>query len=258
VIVDIPEAEKQCACGKTLVCIDEDTVERLVLIPGQVYVIRYLVKKYACHACEGSGDEDRPAVRTGKAPASFMPGSIATPELLGYIFTKKYCDYMPYYRQEAAFERIDVELSRQTMNNWQLKTTEKLRPLLPLLRGQLRKGTVVQMDETPMRVMSDIKSGEPGRKNSRESRMWLARGGPPDQPVLWYEYQEIREKKHIVALFAGFSGYLQSDGYSSYESATEKDLAGVVHVGCFAHARRHSSEAKKITTKPGLADGALS
>jgi hypothetical protein len=35
-----------------------------------------------------------------------MPGSIATPELLGYIFTKKYCDYTPYYRQEAAFERI--------------------------------------------------------------------------------------------------------------------------------------------------------
>jgi transposase len=187
-----------------------------------------------------------------------MPGSIATPELLGYIFTKKYCDYTPYYRQEAAFERIGVELSRQTMNNRQLKTTEKLRPLLSLLQEQLRQGNVVQMDETPMRVMSDIKSGEPGRKNSRESRMWLARGGPPDQPVLWYEYQTTREKKHIVKLLEGFSGYLQSDGYSSYESATEQDLAGVVHAGCFAHVRRHFFEAKKITTKPGLADEALS
>jgi transposase len=252
VIIDLPEAEKQCACGKPLVCIGEDAVERLVLIPEQVYVVRYLVKKYACHACEGSGDEDKPAVRSGKVPASLMPGSIATPELLGYIFTKKYCDYTPYYRQEAAFERIGVDLSRQTMNNWQLRTTEKLQPLLALLPEHLRQGNVVQMDETPMRVMN-----EPGRENGRESRMWLARGGPPGQPVLWYAYQETREKKHIVELLSGFSGYLQSDGYSSYESATEKDLAGVVHVGCFAHVRRHFFEAKKITTKPGLADQAL-
>jgi hypothetical protein len=35
------------------------------------------------------------------------------------------------------------------------------------------------MDETPMKVMSDIKSTEPGRKNSQSSRMWLARGGEP-------------------------------------------------------------------------------
>jgi transposase/AraC-like DNA-binding protein len=253
VIIDLPEAEQQCACGNTLTCIGEDVAERLVLIPEQVYVIQYRTKKYACHVCEGSGDEGKPAVRSGKAPASLMPGSIATPELLSYIFTKKYCDYTPYYRQEAAFERIGVDLPRQTMNNWQLKTTEKLRPLLALLRGQLRKGTVVQMDETPMQVMD-----EPGRKNSQESRMWLARGGPPEEPVLWYEYQATREKKHIVELLAGFSGYLQSDGYCSYESATKKDLTGVIHVGCFAHVRRHFFEAQKITAKPGLADEALS
>jgi hypothetical protein len=58
----------------------------------QAYVLRQHVKKYACHECEGSGDEDQPAVRTGKTPPSIMPGSIATPELLSFIFTKKYCD----------------------------------------------------------------------------------------------------------------------------------------------------------------------
>jgi hypothetical protein len=51
---------------------------------------------------------------------------------------------------------------------------------------------------------------------------------------------------------------LQSDGYGSYESAVTKDLAGVVHVGCFAHVRRRFFEAMKISTQPGLADAALS
>jgi hypothetical protein len=62
-VIDIGEEEKKCACGSPLVCIGEDIVERLVIIPEQVYVIRYHIKKYACHECEGSGDEDKSAVR---------------------------------------------------------------------------------------------------------------------------------------------------------------------------------------------------
>jgi transposase len=81
-IIDIAEEDQQCACGNPLTCIGEDVTERLVMIPEQVYVARYHVKKYACQACEGSGDEDKPAVRTGKVPANIIPGSIATPELL--------------------------------------------------------------------------------------------------------------------------------------------------------------------------------
>ena len=144
-------------------------------------------------------------------------------------------------------------MSRQNMANWQQRVCEKLQPLLGLLREQVRSGTVVQMDETPMLVM-----GEPGRKNSQKSYMWLARGGPPEQPALWYEYRETRGKEQIVKLLHGFKGYLQSDGYGSYESAVTKDLAGVVHVACFAHVRRRFFEAMKISAQPGLADAALS
>jgi transposase len=233
-VIDIAEEEKQCACGSPLVCIGEDVTERLVIVPEQVYVVRYHAKKYACHECEGSGDEERPAVRTGKTPENIIPGSIATPELLSYIFTKKYCDYVPYYRQEGAFQRVGVELSRQNMANWQQKVCETVQPLLRLIQEHLRVGKVVQMDETTMRV-----TGEAGRENRQTSYMWLACGGPPGQTALWYEYRETREKKHITEILGGFRGYLQSDGYGSYESAVDKDLVGVIHVGCFAHVRRN-------------------
>ena len=93
--IDIREEDKQCACGAKLTCSGEDVTERLALIPEQVYVLRYHVKKYACHECEGSGDEDKPAVRTGSVPANLIPGSIATPELLSCVFMKKYGEKVP-------------------------------------------------------------------------------------------------------------------------------------------------------------------
>jgi transposase len=252
-VIDIMDTEKQCACGNPLTCIGEDITERLVIIPEQVYVLRYHVKKYACHQCEGSGDEEQPAVRSGKVPGNLISGSIATAELLSYVFTKKYCDYVPYFRQEGAFQRIGVNISRQNMANWQQKVCEAVQPLLNLIKEHLRSGNVVQMDETTMTVLD-----EPGRANSRKSYMWLSRGGPPGKPALWYEYHETREKKHIGEILGGFSGYLQSDGYSSYESAAEQDLVGVVHVGCWAHTRRRFFETTKLTSGSGLADAALS
>jgi transposase len=163
-IIDITEAEKQCACGHTLTRIGEDVRERLIIIPEMVYVLRYHMKKYACHECEGSGDEDRPAVRTGKAPANIIPGSIATPELPGCVFTKKYGDYVPFYRQEGAFERIGASLSRQNTANWQQQVCEAVQPLLILIKEHLRSGNVVRMDETTITVLD-----EPGRENRNTS-----------------------------------------------------------------------------------------
>ena len=44
-------------------------------------------------------------------------------------------------------------------------------------------------------------------------------------------------------LLEGFQGYLQTDGYSGYNAIGARK--GIVHVGCFAHARRKFHEALK-------------
>ena len=167
-VIDIAEEEKQCACGSPLVCIGEEVIERLVIIPEQVYVIRYHIKKYACHECEGSGDEEKPAVRTGKAPENIIPGSIATPELLSYVFTKKYCDYVPYYRQEAAFSRIGVSLSRQNM----------AADFSPMAAEGLREAATVTVphEGTP----AERERGTDGRNADAGN----GRGGTEEQPKL--------------------------------------------------------------------------
>lgn len=90
--------------------------------------------KYACKNCEGSGDEDKPVFRQMPAPKNIIQKSIATSGLLSFVFINKYCNHMPYYRQEKAFERRLIDISRTDMDNWQLLVYEELKPLEKILR----------------------------------------------------------------------------------------------------------------------------
>ena len=63
------------------------------------------------------------------------------------------------------------------------------------------------------------------------------------QRINLFDYDPSRGGEGADTLIEGCSGYLQSDGYQAYEGATER--AGLIHVGCFAHARRRFFEALK-------------
>jgi transposase len=45
----------------------------------------------------------------------------------------------------------------------------------------------------------------------------------------------------------GYSGYLQTDGYQGYDTAVQGNPK-IIHVGCFAHARRKFFEVLKVNT----------
>ncbi|MDR0442188.1 MAG: IS66 family transposase [Treponema sp.] len=247
-VIDIPESEKTCACGAILTRIGEETGEKLIIIPPQIYVEKTIRPKYACRACEGTEDEDKPSVRIAPVEPSIIPKSIASPSLLSTIITQKFEIHLPYYRQEKQFEQIGADISRQDMSNWQQQVYKKLSPLFALLKGTVKSGSVMQMDETTVQVI-----GEEGRDDVQKSRMWLARGGPPGKTVTWYEYHPTRAAYHAKAFLEGFSGYLQTDGYNGYDAAV-KDMPGIIPVGCFAHARRKFFEAAKINKKPQSAE----
>ena len=239
IIIDIPDSEKTCACGATLTKIGEETSEKLEIIPERIVVKKTIRLKYGCRCCEGTEDEEKPAVRIAPVEPSIIPRSIASPSLLSWVFTHKFEDHLPYYRQEKQFERIGVTISRQDMCNWQQQIYEKLSPLFVLLKAVVKSGPVLQMDETTVQVVR-----EEGRDYTQKSYMWLARGGPPDKTVVWYEYHPTRAAYNAKAFLEGYSGYLQTDGYEGYDAAV-KGIPAIIHVGCFAHARRKFFEASK-------------
>ena len=242
-IIDLDESQKTCACEHELSKIGEEISEKLHIIPMQIYVEQIIRYKYACRHCEGTSDEDSPTVKIAPVESTIIPKGIATAGLLSCIFTQKFEDHLPYYRQEKQFERLGVTLSRQDMTNWQQHVYKKVKPLLALMKEVIKIGPVIRMDETPVQVLR-----EQGRCDISESRMWLSLGGLPDKPVVMYQYRKTRAAEHAKEMLQGFSGYLQTDGYIGYDSAL-KGNDKIIHVSCFAHVRRYFFEAAKISNK---------
>jgi len=77
--------------------------------------------------------------------------------------------------------------------------------------------------------------------------MWVYRGGQLDHPVLLYEYQRTRSGKTALEFLGDYHGYIQSDDFSGYDHLDQKP--GIVHLGCWAHARRKFVKVAKVRKK---------
>ena len=248
VVHDIAEEEKVCECGAQLSRIGEDVAEKLDIIPAVIQVIRNIRPKYACKHCEGL-ETAGAVVKIAPPPKQIIAKGIATAGLLAHILTAKFCDALPFYRQEKQFERLGAEIPRQTMCNWAMKAAEACQPLLTLLKEKIRSGPLINIDETPVQVLD-----EPGRSPTTKSYMWICRGGPAEQPGLLYHYAPSRSAAVAQALLAGYQGVVQSDGYGGYDFLDASD--NIDHAGCWAHARRKFLEAQKGSGKNGKAGSA--
>jgi transposase len=231
VLHDLSDEEKICPhdTSHRLVEIGREQSDQLHFIPATVEIVRHLRPKYACSTC-------KQGVRVAPMPKLPIPKSLASPSLLAQVATAKYVDGLPLYRQEKIFERLGLDLSRATLAHWMVKMGELVEPLVERIRDDVRRSAVVQCDETPFQVLK-----EPGKTAQSPSYLWVLRGGEPEHPLLYYEYDPSRSGEVPKRLLRGFQGFLQTDGYEGYAAIGREP--GVVHVGCWAHARRKFDEA---------------
>ncbi len=245
VIHDIPENEKMCQCGSHLSKIGEEVCEKLDLIPAIIRVIKHIRPKYSCKSCEGVEAEGA-TVKIAPVPPQIIPKGIASAGLLAHILCAKFEDALPFYRQEKQFTRLGVDLNRAAMCSWAMKAAQQCAPLLDLLKKDLLSGPLINADETTVQVLK-----EPGRSPTSKSYMWVYRGGAPSLPILLYEYHPSRSGDVPVAMLHSYSGAVQTDGYKGYNFLDMQN--DVVHLGCWAHARRKFIEADKARPKKGKA-----
>jgi transposase len=133
------------------------------MLPAKIWVNRHHYFKYACSHCQGLADETQPAVITAERKPVLIARSIVSASLLAHVWTSKFCDHLPFYRQEFGFSRIAAEISRQDMVNWTMKVTAMLAPLIERMEGFIREGPVIQMDETPVKVLKLERTGTDGQ-----------------------------------------------------------------------------------------------
>jgi len=231
ILHDLSEDEKVCEhdCRHTLVEIGRETSDQLQFIPATVEIVRHIRPKYACPTC-------KEGVKIAPMPKLPIPKSIATPSLLAHVATSKYVDALPLYRQEKIFQRLGVDVSRATLASWMVKMGDLVEPLMDRIREEIRGNSFVQCDETPFQVLK-----EPGKRAQSQSYLWVLRGGEPEHPLLYYEYDPSRSAEVPKRLLRDFRGFLQTDGYEGYTALGREP--GIVHVGCWAHARRKFDEA---------------
>jgi len=235
VVHDIAAEQRHCPYdGQLLVEIGEVASEQLDIVPAKIQVIRHIRKRYACDCGQ--------CIQTAPLPAQPIPKSLASPGLLAHVTVSKYQDALPLYRQETILQRIGVDIPRATLANWMIKAGTLVQPLINLLRDRLLDYDIVQMDETTVQVLK-----ESGKSAQSKSYLWLQRGGPPDQPIVLYDYDPSRSQSVPSRLLEGYAGYLQTDGYSGYNAVVSNNR--LIHLGCMAHARRKFSEAVKAQGK---------
>lgn len=253
VVHDLAEEEKVCGCGCRLSRIGEEVSEQLDIVPAKVRVIRTIRPKYACRQCEGANDEGA-TVKIAPLPARILPKSLATAGLLAHVLTAKFVDALPFYRQEKQFSRLGVEINRASMCNWAMKAAEACQPLLNLLEEEVLAGPVINADETTVQVLN-----EPGRSPTTKSYMWIFLRGDPGKKALIYRYHPTRAGDVAGNFLRDYQGYVQTDGYSGYDFLDHKK--DVIHIGCWAHARRKFMDVIKSQgknpKKTGSADVAL-
>ena len=239
---NLPRVEEVIACevncthcgGETRV-IGYDTSEVLDREPAKWFVRVTKREKRTCAKCSGM---EMPPL----APRIVEKG-LASDRVVIETVVAKYCDHVPLYRQEAMLKReAGVELSRATLDGWVMRVGELLGPMVEAMRADLLRASYIQADETIVPVqMHD------GRGSDHQAYLWQY-GTPGGEAV--FDFQLGRGRDGPAKFLKGWNGILQTDGYQAYDQVGGPDL---IHVGCWAHARRKFVDAVKMNPKDGAA-----
>jgi len=235
----------QCPdCGKGMAKLGEDVTEVLDYVPGHFQVIRHVRPKYACTACD--------AITQAPAPAMPTPRGRATPATLAHLLVSKYCDHLPLYRQSEIYAREGLELDRSTLGDWVGQAAWLLDPVVAKIRQHVFAAEKIHGDDTTVPVLA------PGLGRTATGRLWVyvrddRLFGGPAAPAAAYFYSPDRGAEHPTAHMAGFTGFLQADGYAGFEglyNPARTKPGPIVEVACWAHCRRKFYDVWEATKSP--------
>ena len=241
---ELSDAERVCAHdGATLVEIGVEASEQLDIIPQQVRVIRHERVKYACPCCDGG-------LRLAAKPAQIIPKGLFTESALAWMGTSKFEDGLPLYRQAGVLGRFGgTDLSHNTMAASIVRVGAASQPVINLMRDHLLDSPLVFGDETTVQVLK-----EPGRAAQTKSYMWvqMTQGSGPQgtgPPIRLFGYSPSRSTDAALKMYAGLrpGSVLMTDGYEVYDKIEKAHQ--LVHLGCWAHARRYMVDALQVLPK---------
>lgn len=245
ILHELSEAQRACpSCGAVRPEIGEERTEELRLIPAKAVVDVHVMKKYGPCTCKDCTGTDAAPIIQAKGPAKIVPGSRFSNGTIAFFLTSKFVDAQPFYRMEGILSRWGVETGRATLCSLAMNAGRAIGDLVDAIKDDVLKSPVIGMDETTVQVLH-----ETNRSAQSKSFMWVASGFSGSKKLLFFHYHPTRSGNVASSFLKGYSGFLQTDGYSGYSRVGESP--GIIHVGCFAHIRRKFFDADKISGGTG-------
>ena len=193
-------------------------------------------EKRACAVCCKKGYA---SIAMAELEPRIVEKGLASDAVVIDTVVAKYCDHLPLYRQQAILEReAGVEISRATLDGWVMRVGELLQPMVAAMRRDLLRASYLQADETTVPVQMHDKRGA-----DHQAYLWQY-GKPGGETV--FDFQLGRGREGPKKFLGEWEGILQTDGYQAYDKIGGDKL---VHVGCWAHARRKFVDAVKVNPK---------
>lgn len=224
-------------CESELEQISKKVVRKEIrYIPAKIILTNYVQYTYKCKHC-GTKDSKKDTATFVKAemPKALLPHSFVSPSLATQVIYQKYYLGVPLYRQEKMWDDKGLVLPRNMMANWNIKINEYyLENLYHLMhKRMIEHSELLHCDETTMQC-----NKEAGRKATSNSYMWVLRSGELESKKgVIFQYSPSRRTEIAQNLLKGYKGVLVTDGYASY-----KNIEGITHAECWAHARRYFYE----------------
>jgi transposase len=218
-----------CPGNPLLVKIGEDIREKLAKLPVQYEVQQHVYPKCVCKQCHRG-------VVMPEAPDDSLKADIT---VVADVVVQKYGEHKPLYRQQQAFDRIGIPLTRQTLCDWVGWCSDQLEPVVRAMADHIRLQPLIQSDETPVRMQ--LRNGQ-----MQTARLW-AYGLPWAEVV--FDFRTDRSQHGPAEFLAGAQAqHIQADGGSSYTPVLSR--LSMSHIACMAHIRRKIYEAREDAPAP--------
>lgn len=215
--------------------IGEEVTEVLEEIPGKFFVKRYRRFKYASKVTG--------KIVIGALPTRPIEKGLFGEQLLAQMLIDKYCDHIPFHRQEQRYRRAGLTIAYSTLADTPRQLCPIFLPLYEVLKEQSLQGNYLQIDETPHPVMDSSVKGK-----THQGYLWVYRS--VQERLVLFDYRPGRGNVWPKAILKNFNGFIQTDGYVGYDGF--KNHPNITLVGCMAHARRYFEKA--ISNNKELAD----
>ena len=223
----ILESDDKCpVCNSDLVEIDEDTMVKVVYIPGSYKLVLFRKKKKVCknHDCE---EMYVPYIND---PLKKTHISVS---LISQIIKSKYQFGVPPYRLLDELKNNHIHISYNQLIHHMMNVGLKLAPLSNRIEKiAFENNSAIHIDETYFKLLKSEKKSD-GTERIKNYIFALV-----TDKIQYYKFTGSRDVEWLKELFEDmdYMGWVTTDDYPGYNFLDKND--NVKHQLCMCHARR--------------------